>query len=77
MVEELANEEGVAVKESELIGLMPQEAFLDIADHAGVPGDAPLEERIREAAGAIRLRDFEPLMALELRLAAARSGQIR
>jgi glutamate formiminotransferase len=76
MVEELANEEGVGVTESELIGLMPQEAFLDVADHLGVPADVPLEERIRQAAGSIKLRDFDPLMALELRLAAARSGQI-
>ena len=41
MVEELANEEGVGVTESELIGLMPQEAFLDVADHLGVPDGRP------------------------------------
>ena len=56
---------------------MPQEAFLDVADHLGVPADVPVEERHpAAAAGSIKLRDFDPLMALELRLAAARSGQI-
>jgi hypothetical protein len=76
-IAELAAEDGVALEESELIGLMPQQAFLDIADHAGVPEDTPIEERIAEAAGYIKLRDFDPLMALELRLAAAQSGRVR
>ena len=76
-IAELAAEDGVALEESELIGLMPQKAFLDIADHAGIPEDTPLEERIAEAAGYIKLRDFDPLMALERRLAAAQSGQVR
>lgn len=71
-VGELAAEDGVQLAESELIGLAPLAAFLDIADHAGVPEDAPLEDRLSAAAAAIRLRDFSPRMALELRLAAAR-----
>lgn len=70
-VAELAAEEGVVPAESELIGLAPLAAFLDIADRVGVPRDAPLEERLQAAARAIRLRDFRPDMALELRLAAA------
>jgi glutamate formiminotransferase len=66
--------EGVDAAESELIGLAPLAAFLDIADHAGEPPDAPLEARLAAAAVAIRLRDFSPLQALELRLAAAQAG---
>jgi len=71
-VEEMAAEDGVLLAESELIGLAPLAAFLDVADHAGVPDDAPVEQRLAAAADAIKLRDFTPLMALELRLADAR-----
>jgi glutamate formiminotransferase len=71
-VEELAAEDGVALAESELVGLAPIAAFLDVADHAGVPADLPVDTRLAAAAAAIRLRDFNPLMALELRLADAR-----
>ena len=71
-VGELAAEDGVELAESELIGLAPLAAFLDVADRAGAPGDAPTDDRLAAAARAIRLRDFSPLMALELRLDAAR-----
>ncbi len=71
-VEGLAAEDGVSLAESELIGLAPLAALLDVADHAGVPADAPVEDRLAAAARAIGLRDFNPLMALELRLADAR-----
>jgi glutamate formiminotransferase len=71
-VVQIAAEEGVDAAESELIGLAPLAAFLDVADHAGTPTGAPVEERLAAAAAAIRLRDFSPLMALELRLQAAR-----
>jgi len=71
-VSEIAAEDGVELAESELIGLAPLAAFLDVADHAGCPADLPVDERLAAAAAAIRLRDFSPLMALELRLAAAR-----
>jgi glutamate formiminotransferase len=73
-VGELAAEDGVALAESELIGLAPLAALLDVADHAGAPQDADVETRLRAAAAAIALRDFSPLMALELRLAAAREA---
>ncbi len=73
-VAEMAAEDGVGVLESELIGLAPVAAFLDVADHAGAPRDGPLDGRLTAAAGALRLRDFSPLMALELRLEAARQG---
>jgi glutamate formiminotransferase / 5-formyltetrahydrofolate cyclo-ligase len=71
-VGELAAEDGVALAESELIGLAPLAALVDVADRAGAPSDAPDTERLAVAAGYLRIRDFSPLMALELRLAAAR-----
>jgi glutamate formiminotransferase len=67
----LAGAEGISARESELIGLMPLRAFTDVADHVGVPADLPVEERLRRAADWVRLRDFHPTMALELRMVAA------
>jgi glutamate formiminotransferase / 5-formyltetrahydrofolate cyclo-ligase len=69
-----AAEDGVELAESELIGLAPLAAFLDVADHAEAPREAPVEERLAAAATFLKLRDFSPLQALELRLAAARAG---
>jgi glutamate formiminotransferase len=69
-----AAHDGIAVAESELIGLMPLAAFLDVADHAGAPADAPIEERLAIAAASIGLRDHSPMQALELRLAASTKG---
>jgi glutamate formiminotransferase len=63
---------GVEPAESELIGLAPVAALLDVADHAGASADGPVEDRLAVAARFLRLRDFSPLQALELRLAAAR-----
>ncbi len=63
--------EGVEPAESELIGLAPLAAFLDVADHAGAAADDAVEARLRRAARFLKLRDFSPLQALELRLAAA------
>ena len=73
-VRELAAEDGVALAESELIGLAPLAALLDVANHAGADAAASDEERLRVAAGYLKLRDFSPLQALELRLAAARAA---
>jgi glutamate formiminotransferase len=70
-VRELAAEDGVALAESELIGLAPLAAFLAVADHAGVPGEDPVERRLAAAAGYLKLRDFSPSQVLELRLEAA------
>ena len=67
--------EGVEVAESELVGLAPLAAFLDVAELAGAPADRPVESRLRAAADFLHLRDFSPLQALELRLEAARAGQ--
>jgi glutamate formiminotransferase len=70
-VASLAAEEGVAPEESELIGLAPQAAFDGVAVHAGVVGDADSEARFDAAARYLRLRDADPMMVLEQRLAAA------
>ncbi len=76
-VRDIAAEDGVELAESELIGLAPVAAFLDVADRAGAPDDDPVESRLAAAAAFLRLRDFSPLQALELRLEAARSGRVR
>jgi glutamate formiminotransferase / 5-formyltetrahydrofolate cyclo-ligase len=76
-VREVAAEDGVDLAESELIGLAPLAALLDVADRAGAPADDPVERRLAAAAAYLRLRDFSPLQALELRLEAARSGRAR
>ena len=68
-----AAEDGVELFESELIGLAPLGAFLDVADHVEAPATAPIEERLAAAAAFLRLRDFSPMQALELRLDAVRS----
>jgi glutamate formiminotransferase len=81
-VARLAAEEGVAPVESELIGLAPQAAFDAVAAHtdagAGTGPAAPAEgpeadpaARFAAAAAYLRLRDADPLMVLEQRLAAA------
>jgi glutamate formiminotransferase len=72
-VEELASAEGVGLAESELIGLAPIAALLDVADHAGADPGASDEDRLAAAARYIRLRDYSPQQALEIRLAAARA----
>ena len=76
-VEEVAAEEHVQAVESELIGLAPLAAFLEVAGHAGAPATLPDEQRVRMAANFLRIRDFSPLMALELTLEAARAARPR
>lgn len=73
-VARLADAEGVGILESELIGLAPQAAFDGVAAHAGVPADAAAEARFAAAASYLRLRDAQPFMVLEQRLAAARAA---
>jgi len=70
----LAAEAGVEVRESELIGLAPQAAFDDVASHAGAPSDASAVRRFDVAADFLKLRDAQPQMVLEQRLAAARAS---
>jgi glutamate formiminotransferase / 5-formyltetrahydrofolate cyclo-ligase len=69
-----AAEDGIELAESELIGLAPVAAFLDVADHADAPPDAKVEDRLALAARFLKLRDFSPMQALELRLEAARAA---
>lgn len=73
-VARLATEAGVGVRESELIGLAPQAAFDDVARHAGAGDEVAFAERFAAAAGYLKLRDAQPLMVLEQRLANARSS---
>jgi glutamate formiminotransferase len=70
-VARLATEEGVGIRESELIGLAPQAAFDGVAEHAGVALHAEATARFAAAAAYLRLRDADPMMVLEQRLAAA------
>jgi hypothetical protein len=74
-VEQLAEEEGVELRESELIGLAPQAAFDGVAAHADVPANDEPEARFAAAARYLRLRDAQPAMVLEQRLAAARATE--
>lgn len=74
-VRALAADDGVRLRESELIGLAPLAALMDVADHADADRDAPVEVRFAAAAAYLQLRDPDPAMALELRLAAVRSAE--
>ena len=56
-------------------GSRPLASFLAVADHAGAPRDDEIEDRLAAAAAFLRLRDFSPMQALELRLEAARAGR--
>lgn len=66
--ERLAAEEQVRLLDSELVGLAPIRSLVDVADHIGVPSFHPVEQRLNEAAEWLRIRRFEPSMALENRL---------
>jgi glutamate formiminotransferase len=74
VVRDLAAEDGIRPAESELIGLAPLAAFIAVAERAGARPSDPVEHQLRAAADYLRLRDFSPLQALELRLEAARAG---
>ena len=73
-VREEAAEDGIRLYESELIGLAPLESLLAVADHIWTSEEDSQAERLAAAAGHLKLRDFSPLQALELRLEAARKG---
>jgi glutamate formiminotransferase len=72
--ERLASDEGVSLLDSELIGLAPAKALVDVADHIGSGSYHTAEQRLTEAAGWLRIRRFDPSMALEVRLAQARGA---
>ena len=65
---ELAAEDGVELAESELIGLAPLAAFLDVADHADAPPDAPSRSGSRPPRPPSSCATSRRCMALELRL---------
>jgi glutamate formiminotransferase len=73
-VRDLAAQDGVEPAESELIGLAPLASFLAVADRADADPALPVELRLRAAADYLRLRDFSPMQALELRLEEVRRG---
>ena len=58
--ERLAAEEGVSLLDSEVIGLLPAAALLEVADHIGSASFHPAERRVDEAAGWLRIRRFDP-----------------
>jgi glutamate formiminotransferase len=68
-VAKLAAAVGVAVRDTELIGLAPMRAFLDVADHAAIDRTLDTGARVLAAARWLRIRDPRPDLALELRLA--------
>jgi glutamate formiminotransferase len=74
-VSEAAGADGVDLRESELIGLAPVAALEAVAEHIGAPSEARDDERITSAARWLKIRDFDPMMALELRLAAAQAAR--
>ena len=76
-VREVAAEDGVELAESELIGLAPLAAFLAVADRAEAAAEDTVERRLAAAAAFLRLRDYSPMQALELRLEAARAEPAR
>lgn len=65
-VTELAEAAGVEIADSELIGLAPLRAFLDVADHAGLEADGTIRQRVLAAARWLRIRDAVPEMAFEI-----------
>jgi glutamate formiminotransferase len=73
-VADAALAEGVEVRESELIGLCPLAAFVEVADHIDVSVGLSDEDRITGAAHWLKIRDFDPMMALELRMAALKAA---
>lgn len=76
-VEAAAREHGVGLRESELIGLAPIKALIEVADHIGADAaddTATDVERITRAAEWLKIRDFDPSMALEIRFAQAASA---
>ncbi len=72
--ERLASDERTSLLDSELIGLAPAAALVEVADHIDSGSFHPTERRVSEAAGWLRIRRFDPNMVLEVRLARARDS---
>jgi glutamate formiminotransferase len=69
----LATAEGVQVLDSELVGLAPAAALIDVADHMGTDAARPPAQRVMDAGTWLRIRHFRVDMTLEARLAQART----
>ncbi len=67
-VARLTDAAGVEVRDTELVGLAPLRAFLDVAERAGLARGGSPAERVMAAAGWLRIRDATPQMAFEVRL---------
>ena len=70
----LAAAEDISLLDSEVIGLAPVAALMEVADHIGVGSFHPIERRLGEAAAWLRIRRFHASMALEVRLAKVRAA---
>ncbi len=70
-----AAEHGVELRELELIGLAPIRALIDVADHIDVDAALSDAQRITRAAEWLKICDFDPSMALEIRLAEAERAE--
>jgi glutamate formiminotransferase len=68
----LAARAGVAIIDSELIGLVPSGALDAVASHIGTDPIASSEERHALAGAWLRMRDFKPSRTVEARLARSR-----
>jgi glutamate formiminotransferase len=66
-VRELADRSGTALADSELIGLLPRAALEDVAEHAGLDASEQ-DDRLRDAAAWLAIRDFSLGRVLEIRL---------
>ena len=67
---------GVAIIDSELIGLLPTAALDAVADHLSLEPTIPHAERHRAAGEWLRIRGFDPSMTVEARIASAeRAGE--
>jgi glutamate formiminotransferase len=73
----LSAREGVDVIDSELVGLAPAAALLAVADRIGSDPSGALEQRLRDAGNWLRIRGFDPGMALDVRLARIRGADAR
>jgi glutamate formiminotransferase len=69
----LASTEGVSVRDSELVGLVPVAALEEVATHIGAADQRGDEKRLATAANWLQIRDFTQSMVFESRLASVRA----
>jgi len=73
-VRRLAALEGIDLRDSELIGLIPAAALDEVAGHIGTAWTRSDAGRWTEAASWLKLRDYDPDVVLESRLARLAAG---